>query len=280
MPELPEVETIVRRLRDGSPDNLPVIGQVVQSVEITWDRIIAEPDPGTFTKHLVGNKINDARRRGKFLHFPLSEGHLIGHLRMSGDMHMEKRLDENGTALPADPYDRAILNFVSPWRLTFNNIRKFGRMWFVHGPETVFSKLGPEPLSEEFTQELLYARLQASNRQIKPLLMDQSFIAGLGNIYTDETLFRAKIHPLRKSGSITVEETRKLHSAIQHTLQDGIEQFGASVDWVYKGGNFQNHFKVYQRKGEPCPVCGNPIERITVGQRGTHFCSRCQAAPP
>jgi len=280
MPELPEVETIVRRLKAGSHDHLPVLGQVVQSVEITWDRIIAEPDPWIFTKHLVGNEINDARRRGKFLHFPLAEGHLIGHLRMSGDMHMEKRLDENSTPIPADPYDRVILNFVSNWRLTFNNIRKFGRMWFVHDPEAVFNKLGPEPLSEEFTQDLLYERFQGSNRQIKPLLMDQSFIAGLGNIYTDETLFRAKIHPLRKSGSITIEETRKLHNAIQHTLQDGIEQFGASVDWVYKGGNFQNHFKVYQRTGEPCPDCGNPIERITVGQRGTHFCSHCQAAPP
>ncbi len=278
MPELPEVETIVRRLRDGSQDHPPVPDHVIQSTEITWDRIIAQPDAKTFQKHLMGKRVQDVRRRGKFLHFPLSEGHLIGHLRMSGDMHMEKRLDEKGNALPADPYDRVIMNFESPWRLTFNNIRKFGRMWYVHDPETVFSKLGPEPLSNEFTAEMLYAKLQTFNRQIKPLLMDQSFLAGMGNIYTDKSLFRAKIHPLRKSTSLSKDETYALHHAIQHTLNHGIKQFGASVDWVYKGGEFQNHFNVYQREGEPCLVCGNPIIRTTVGQRGTHFCPHCQVA--
>ena len=279
MPELPEVETIVRRLRNGSQDHPSVLGHTIQSVEVTWHRIIAHPDAQTFQQRLIGKTIIDARRRGKFLHFPLSEGHLIGHLRMSGDMHMEKRRDENGNTLPADPYDRVIMNFKSPWRLTFNNIRKFGRMWFVHEPEMVFRKLGPEPLSNEFTQEMLCERLQAYNRQIKPLLMDQSFIAGMGNIYTDESLFRAKIHPLRKSDSLTKDETSTLHKAIQNTLNEGIQQFGASVDWVYKGGEFQNYFNVYQRKGEPCPVCGTPIVKTTIGQRGTHFCPRCQAAP-
>jgi formamidopyrimidine-DNA glycosylase len=198
---------------------------------------------------------------------------------MSGDMHMKKRLDENGKNLPADPYDRVIMNFESSWRMTFNNIRKFGRMWFVHDPETIFGKLGPEPLSKAFTPEGLFDMLHSVNRQIKPLLMDQGFIAGLGNIYTDESLFRAKIHPLRKSDSLSKEESSCLHKAIQNTLNDGIRKFGASVDWVYKGGDFQNYFNVYQREKESCPVCGSPIVRITVGQRGTHFCPHCQVAP-
>lgn len=279
MPELPEVETIINRLKNGTSDCPSIVGQVIQSVEITWDRIIAEPDPQTFKTFLNGKKIIDARRRGKFLHFPLSEGHLIGHLRMSGDMQMSKSVDINGITIPADPYDRVILNFESQWRLTFNNIRKFGRMWLVNTPETIFNKLGPEPLTSEFMAETLYEKLQGVNRQIKPLLMDQSFVAGLGNIYTDESLFRAKIHPLRKSDSLSRKEAENLHSAIQHTLKEGILSFGASVDWVYKGGEFQNHFYVYQRKNEPCLVCGTAIEKIKVGQRGTHFCPNCQADP-
>ncbi|MEA3326553.1 MAG: DNA-formamidopyrimidine glycosylase [Chloroflexota bacterium] len=279
MPELPEVETIIRRLRDGTQDQPSILSHVVQSVEITWNRIIAEPDPQTFQEKIIGKKIQDARRRGKFLHFPLSEGHLIGHLRMSGDMHMEIRLDPRGNPIPPDPYDRVILNFESIWRLTFNNVRKFGRMWFVEDAQSVFNSLGPEPLSSQFTSEYLYEKLHAANRQIKPLLMDQRFIAGLGNIYTDESLFHAKIHPLRKSDSLSKNEARRLHNAIQRTLKEGIQRFGASLDWIYQGGEFQNHFTVYQREGEFCPVCGAKIVKIAVGQRGTHFCPKCQVDP-
>jgi len=279
MPELPEVETIIRRLRDGTQDHPSVLGHVIQSVEITWDRIIAEPEPQTFKEKLIGNKIQDARRRGKFLHFPLSEGHLIGHLRMSGDMRMQRGVNSDGNPAPPDPYDRVIMNFESAWRLTFNNVRKFGRMWFVEDTQSVFNSLGPEPLSGEFTPEFLYEKLHAAHRQIKPLLMDQSFIAGLGNIYTDESLFRARIHPLRKSDSLSRKEASMLHNAIQHTLREGILRFGSSLDWVYRGGEFQNHFNVYQQEGESCPVCGAKIVRVTIGQRGTHFCPKCQVYP-
>ena len=279
MPELPEVETIIRRLRDGTQEQPSVVGNVIQSVAITWDRIIAEPDPQKFQKELLGKKILDARRRGKFLHFLLSEGHLIGHLRMSGDMHMEKRLDANGNPIQPGSYDRVIINFESIWRLTFNNIRKFGRMWYVSDPQSVFNSLGPEPLSGEFTPEFLYEKLHAVHRQIKPLLMDQRFIAGLGNIYTDESLFQAKIHPLRKSDSLSRKEVSILRNAIQHILREGILRFGSSLDWVYRGGEFQNHFKVYQQEGESCPICGEKITKITVGQRGTHFCPKCQVNP-
>jgi len=280
MPELPEVETIIRRLRDGSQNHLPVPGQTIQSVEVTWNRIIAAPTPESFKQFLPGKKIIDARRRGKFLHFPLSEGHLIAHLRMSGDMRMEPSLTPTGTPCPSEAYDRVTLNFESGWRLAFSNIRKFGRMWFTNDPQSVFGGLGPEPLSEGLSAAKFFTLLQAHKRQIKPLLMDQNFIAGLGNIYTDESLFRAKLHPLRKSDSLSKAESQRLYHAIRAVLKEGIQEFGASLDWIYRGGQFQNTFRVYQQTGKPCPNCNTPIEKLTVGQRGTHICPACQAAPP
>jgi formamidopyrimidine-DNA glycosylase len=280
MPELPEVETIIRRLRDGTPDQPSVRDQTIHAVQVTWARSIAEPDARSFEHALTGKQITDARRRGKYLHFPLKQGHLIGHLRMSGDMRMEPRQDADGSPSPSGPYDRVILNFESPYRLVFSNIRKFGRMWYVEDPQDVFGCLGPEPLDPEFTGLQLYEMLQAHTRSIKPLLMDQSFIAGLGNIYTDETLFRAGIHPLRKSDTLNLAQAQRLHHAIQEVLRQGICRFGASLDWIYRGGEFQNDFNAYGRTGQPCPVCGTAIEKIVVGQRGTHFCPQCQKLVP
>jgi formamidopyrimidine-DNA glycosylase len=280
MPELPEVETIVRRLRNGTSEHPPVPGHTIQSVEVTWDRIVAEPNVITFKEALLGKEIINVRRRGKFLHFPLNQGHLIAHLRMSGDMRMEKRIDEAGNLEPSDAYDRATFNFITAWRLAFNNIRKFGRLWFVNDPQSIFDRLGLEPLSNDFSPLILHEKLQNHHRQIKPLLMDQQFIAGLGNIYTDESLFRARIHPLRKSDSLSMAEATALHNAIRTVLQEGIQNFGSSLDWVYRGGEFQNHFNVYQRTGQPCPICGTPIQKTTIGQRGTHFCPNCQQNDP
>jgi len=279
MPELPEVETIVRRLRNGTPDHPPVPGHTIQSVEITWDRIIEEPDPQSFRENLIGKEIVDVCRRGKFLHFPLSTGHLVGHLRMSGDMRMEFRISPEGNPIPPEEYDRVIINFQTFYRLVFSSVRKFGRMWYVEDPQSLFGDLGPEPLSEAITSDQLDKMLHAHSRQIKPLLMDQHFIAGLGNVYTDEALFWAKIHPLRQSDSLSREETNKLYDAIKYVLMEGIRRFGASLDWIYRGGEFQNFFKVYQREGKPCPICGTTIKKITVGQRGTHFCPNCQKKP-
>lgn len=274
MPELPEVETIIRRLR-----GVPVAGRIIQFVQVTWDRSVAKPDPNTFHAALIGKTISDARRRGKFLHFPLNEGHLIAHLRMSGDMRMEKRITLGGQPIPPQAHDRIILNLDSDWRLAFSNTRKFGRMWYVDDPQTVFGYLGPEPLSGDFTPELLYEILHHHSRMIKPLLMDQGFVAGLGNIYTDESLFRAKLHPLRKSDTISKTEAGQLFQSIQAVLKEGIRRSGASLDWVYLGGDFQNSFKVYQQDGEPCPDCGSIVQKITVGQRGTHLCPNCQKLP-
>ena len=140
----------------------------------------------------------------------------------------------------------------------------------------LFANLGPEPFDEELTPAVFADMLQKRSRQLKPLLIDQSFLAGIGNIYADEALFKARLHPLRQSDSLTLTEAGDLLESIRFVLTKGIDQKGASIDWVYRGGDFQNYFQVYQQTGNPCPRCGKPIEKIKVGQRGTHFCPACQ----
>jgi formamidopyrimidine-DNA glycosylase len=276
MPELPEVETITRRLKKGDNETSSVIGQTIQSVEVTWKRIIAQPGPEEFKEILVGKTITGAQRRGKFLHFTLNEGHLFGHLRMSGDVRMEKRVNSVGEAIPKEEYDKVIFNFEGVYRMVFSNIRKFGRMWYTKDPKIILDKLGPEPLSDDFTSQKLHEMLHDRSRQLKPLLMDQTFIAGLGNLYTNEALYQSKIHPLRQSDSLSLEETKRLHKGIRFVLQRGIDRMGASIDWIYKGGKFQEDFSVYGKEGEPCPRCGTTIEKILAGQRATYFCPECQ----
>jgi formamidopyrimidine-DNA glycosylase len=140
----------------------------------------------------------------------------------------------------------------------------------------VLEKLGPEPLEKGFTVEWLYENLQSRKRQLKPLLLDQTFVAGLGNIYTDESLNIAKLHPLALANTVTPKQAAALQQAIQSVLKEGIRRNGASIDWVYRGGDYQNHFRVYDQEGKPCPTCGTRIEKFTVGQRGTHICPKCQ----
>jgi formamidopyrimidine-DNA glycosylase len=160
--------------------------------------------------------------------------------------------------------------------LVFNDTRKFGRVWLTDNLESVTGRLGPEPLEPAFTAEFLLGRLRARRRRLKSLLLDQGFLAGMGNIYTDEALHLARLHPLKSSQSVSRVQARRLHRAIRAILREGIRRNGASIDWVYRGGDFQNHFRVYDREGHPCPVCGTTIRRLVVGQRGTHICPRCQ----
>jgi formamidopyrimidine-DNA glycosylase len=164
--------------------------------------------------------------------------------------------------------------------LIFEDARKFGRIWLLSDPQQELGDLGPEPLSEELTVEQFHQMLQGSKRQLKPLLMDQTFLAGLGNIYTDESLFKAKLHPLSIASELSFDQTAVLLKAIRETLLEGIQRNGASIDWAYRGGDFQNHFSVYGKKGKPCPICGTPVKRIVIGQRGTHFCPSCQKRIP
>ena len=277
MPELPEVETIARVLRDGSGDyQTSIIGCQIIGVRLLWERTLADPQPKQFIKQLAGQTIQSLSRRGKFLVFSLTDYCLLIHLRMSGDMRVESTIDQFGSPISFEKHDRLGLEFNNGQRLVFNDTRKFGRAWLVKDPVEILGNLGPEPLDITFTEEVFFKMLLSRRRQLKPLLMDQHFLAGLGNIYTDEALHIARLHPLAFSDQITQAESARLHAAICTVLADGIEKNGASIDWVYRGGDFQNHFRVYGRTGEPCPNCGTSIERLVVGQRGTHICPKCQ----
>lgn len=270
MPELPEVETIVRRLREGWDGAPPVPGLRIESVTVGWPGHIATPSPRAFRSWIRGRLVTDVRRRGKYLVFPLDDGTLLLHLKMSGDLRVAS------TSAPRDPFERTTFHLSGGWDLRFNDARKFGKVYLVREPGSILDPLGPEPFDRRFTPEALARRLHERRRLLKPLLLDQTFLAGLGNIYADEALHRAGLHPLRRSDSLSPAETRALWKGLRAALRHGLRTNGASIDWVYRGGEFQNHFRVYQRTGEPCPVCGTPIRRIVVGQRGTHYCPTCQ----
>ena len=184
---------------------------------------------------------------------------------------MEPR-DEN----PPGLHDRIIFNFADDARMVFNDTRKFGRAWLLKDPQQVLGTLGPEPFDPELTADAFHSMLHKKKRAIKPLLMDQKFLAGMGNIYTDEALHLARVHPLEKASTLNYSQAESLLRAIREVLTEGIRRNGASIDWAYRGGDFQNYFRVYQRNGEKCPLCGDNIERIMVSQRGTHFCPSCQ----
>jgi formamidopyrimidine-DNA glycosylase len=270
MPELPEVETIRRALNQGGRDSPPVKGRQILDALLFWERTLALPSPQEFRIRLPGQVIQSVGRRGKFLLLNLSRDTLLIHLRMSGDMLVEQ------ANAPVPPHHRMILRLDGGLRLAFNDIRKFGRVWLVSDPQQVLGLLGPEPLSPEFTAQLLYQRLRTRRRQLKPLLLDQTFIAGLGNIYTDEALHRAGLHPLAIASELDLEQVRRLWSSIREVLEEGIRCHGASIDWIYRGGDFQNYLHVYRRAGEPCLKCGTVIQRVLVGQRSTHLCPICQ----
>jgi formamidopyrimidine-DNA glycosylase len=273
MPELPEVETIARKLRPH------LRGRVIEEAELRWQRTLAFPSPRRFRELIKGQEIREVTRRAKYFILRLSDLSLLIHLRMSGDL-----LIKEGTIKP-EKHDRLILKLrrassgqreVS--KLVFNDTRKFGRVWLTAHPEELLAKLGPEPFSRNFTPEWLHSALHNKHRQLKPLLLDQTFLAGLGNIYSDEALNLAKLNPLAASDSVTAKQAEALHTAIRSVLKEGIRRNGASIDWVYRGGEFQNYFRVYDRAGKPCPTCGTNIQRIIVGQRSTHFCPKCQRA--
>jgi formamidopyrimidine-DNA glycosylase len=273
MPELPEVETIARGLREGSLNGPSILQHKILKLKLLWGRTLAEPEPAQLSRMLKGRTIVNIRRRGKFLVIELDGLSLLIHLRMSGDLCVRA-----GDA-PLEKHDRLVLWLAQGddiRQLAFNDPRKFGRVWASRKPGDVLLALGPEPLEEALTPARFQAMLSSRKRLLKPLLLDQSFLAGLGNIYTDEALHLAKLHPLRSSDDLSRDEARHLLSAIQKVLREGIARNGASIDWVYRGGDFQNHFRVYGREGQPCPICGTPITRLVVGQRGTHVCERCQ----
>lgn len=264
MPELPEVETIARKLA-------PILtGREIREVDLRWAGSLATPTPLEFRRRLCGQTIEVITRRGKYLRLKLSQDELLVHLRMSGDLFTRESIH-----IP-EKHDRMILGLNGDLSLIFNDTRKFGRIWLTGNPEQVLGKLGPEPLEDDFTPQILFSRLNDRHRHLKPLLLDQNFLAGMGNIYTDEALHIAGLHPCSLSDSLTEQQAVVLWQAIRDVLQEGIQRNGASIDWVYRGGDFQNYFRVYGREGEACPVCDTRIEKMIVGQRGTHICPVCQ----
>ncbi len=273
MPELPEVETFRRRFLYGDDNSLSLVGRRVVDSTLLWEKTLATPHSDEFRGRIKGQAIRTVDRRAKYLLFRLTADTLAIHLRMSGDLLVESQSD------PIAKHHRLLLDFENGTRLAFNDTRKFGRVWLTANPETILDHLGPEPLGESFTPEYFFDKLKTRTRQIKPLLLDQTFLAGMGNIYTDEALFLAQIHPQTQAGKLSSEHAKELWRTIRYVLQAGIERHGSSIDWIYRGGEFQNEFQVYQRTGEACYECGNMIERIIVGQRSTHYCPQCQSKP-
>lgn len=273
MPELPEVETIARELRSC------LIGRTITGAEVRWARSIAMPSPAEFEQQVIGQMVQAVDRRGKLLLLHLSGGAtLLVHLRMSGQLLLDPCVS------PVDKHVRVILTLDDGSTLRFQDQRKFGRMWLVHDPQVVLGGLGPEPLADDFTSEVLAHLIARRSGMLKPLLLNQSFLAGLGNIYADEVLFRARLHPRRKANSLNDAEIARLYCAIRQVLSEAITGQGTTFDGVYQrvngaSGNFQDNLLVYGCAGESCRECGSPIERITLGGRGTHFCPHCQPAP-
>jgi len=270
MPELPEVETIKNEL-------LPyVLGHRIGGVTLFWDGIVRQPSVEEFHARLIGQRIVRLSRRGKYLIFNLtSDDALIIHLKMTGSLLLKPASTEPEKSI------RAIIYLDDETGLYFQDPRKLGRMWLAEDTSSVIGKLGPEPLEADFTPEILAQRLHNRSAPIKAVLCDQGFIAGIGNMYADEALFAAKIHPLRSGKSLSRDEVERLHSAIQQVLWAAIGNKGASVDtYLRPGGELGTaHFQfqvAHYLSGKLCPVCGTPIERIPIRNRGSYFCPKCQ----
>ena len=269
MPELPEVETIKNELAPH------IIGRGITGVNLIFEGIVRQPPVEEFCSRVIGQKITRVERRGKYLILGLTSGEaLIIHLKMTGSLLLKPASAE------ADRFTRAIIYLDNETGLYFRDPRKLGVMWLVADKNTVVDKLGPEPLEATFTPQILVQRLNKRTAPIKALLCDQSLVAGIGNMYADEALFYARIHPLRSGKSLSPEEIERLHHAIQQVLRAAINNKGASIDTYFRPdgriGTAHFQFRVAHRGGEPCPVCGTPLERIPVRNRGSYFCPRCQ----
>jgi formamidopyrimidine-DNA glycosylase len=290
MPELPEVETVARDLQRW------VAGATIADAEVRWERTIRHPLPSDrFVAEVRGATIKRVGRRAKSVLVQLTDGRVMTvALRMTGALIVAP----SGT--PDDRYARVVFRLADGRELRYRDVRKFGRigLWEAGGPGgrrrvaearepyrvgDVFARHGPEPLAASFSAARLASRLKGRSARLKTLLLDQSFIAGVGNIYADEALWRARLHPLRAADTLTPQEVRRLHRAVRSVLRQGIVNRGASfADYVGadgEPGENAERLAVYRRTGEPCLRCGRPISRIVVGQRSTHYCPHCQRLP-
>jgi formamidopyrimidine-DNA glycosylase len=300
MPELPEVETVARDLQRW------VAGAEITDAQVRWERTIRHPlPPERFSAEIRGATIRSVGRRAKSVLLHLDDGRVVTvALRMTGALIVA------APGTPDDPYARVVFTLADGRQLRYRDVRKFGRIGLWEGGGLrqrragarsrarasslaesrapyrvggVFARHGPEPLAPSFSAARMAERLHGRSARLKTLLLDQSFIAGVGNIYADEALWRARLHPLRAADTLSLDEVRRLHRAIRSVLRQGIVNRGASfADYVSadgEPGDNAERLSVYRRTGEPCLRCGTPIERIVIGQRSTHFCPHCQRLP-
>jgi formamidopyrimidine-DNA glycosylase len=278
VPELPEVETVARRLQTRLP------GATIRAADVHWGRTIAFPQPPErFAMEVSGSTVERVGRRAKSVVLYLADGRVLTvALRMTGALIVA------APGAAPDPHARVVFDLVDGRELRFRDARKFGRIGLYPGRgrrrvADVFARHGPEPLAPSFSGRRLGERLARRHARLKSLLLDQTFIAGVGNIYADEALWRARLHPLRRADTLTEAEIRRLHRGIRGALREGLAGGGASyrdyVDPDGEPGLAAERMRVYRRTGEPCFRCGRRIERIVVSQRATHFCPHCQPAP-
>lgn len=283
MPELPEVETTIRDLRPK------VVGRTFKYVDIGIPRMVRFPSPDGLKDGLPGRRITDARRRGKFLLFPLDHGAFVVHLMMGGAllwMDLKRPAlavaESRTTWMGRQPakYTRMRFGLDDESELWLVNPRTLGGVWLVDDAEQVVGHLGPEPLDPSFTASKLAERLKGRSAPIKPLLLSQEVVAGIGNIYADESLFLAGIRPERPADEIKPAEVKRLHASILAALNKGLDLRGTSLgDFVTPDGiegAHQTQLNVFRRGGLPCPKCGTPVVRTFFRGRGTHFCPKCQ----
>ena len=273
MPELPEVETVRKTLKKL------VVNKTIKDITVYWPKIIKTPlEVEQFVDALIGETIIDVGRRGKFLIIYTGNFALVSHLRMEGKYGLYPK-DE-----PYDKHTHVLFHFTDGTELRYRDVRKFGTMHLYKKGDEFLTEpligLGPEPFSEEFTVQYLADKLKKTNRKIKTALLDQKVFVGLGNIYVDEALFRAGIHPERIANTLDTNELNLLHREIVATLSEAVKKGGSTIrSYVNSQGEigmFQLELYAYGRKGEECKRCGTPLEKTTVGGRGTHYCPQCQ----
>lgn len=273
MPELPEVETVARDL------NGVLVGRSIVSGSVRWPKTIAYPTVAEFEREIRGRRIVAVRRRGKYVVLELEDGFLLVHLKMSG------RLQVQPSTSPEEGHTHAVFGLDGGQQLRFRDARKFGRIYLVADEAQVTGRLGPEPLAKDFALADFAKLLEGRTGRLKSLLLNQEFLAGLGNIYADESLFAAGLHPLRKANTLTPQEQAKLYEAIRKVLGSAVKGRGTTLndrgylDAQGQPGTYQEQVAVYGRTGEGCLICGTAIERIVLGGRSTHFCPRCQHEP-
>lgn len=273
MPELPEVETIKNTL------NRFVCHKTIKEVAVYWPNIIKQPDDVEAFKHqLIGQTIQHVDRIGKFLLFELDDYNLVSHLRMEGKYSVQSQ------DVPFKKHTHIVFQFTNGEDLRYNDVRKFGTMHlFNKGEERTrkpLNQLGPDPFEAGFTMEYFLGKLSKTGRTIKAALLDQTVVAGLGNIYVDETLFKAGVHPLKRANELSEIEIRNIKIEAIHTLSEAVKQGGTTIRSYTNSdgemGMFQQELFVYGQENEACKNCGDIIVKMKVSGRGTHVCMTCQ----